>query len=74
MLITREKGECHTGVYISDRLLEAAKEWGITDERVSALVSDNAAYAVSGLTGGDILDVMHVHYSSVLMLVLIIPQ
>ena len=46
-------GERHTGVNISERLLEAAKEWGLTDERVSGLVRDNAANAVLGadLTG-----------------------
>ena len=32
VLLTREMGEHHTGVKISERLLEAAKEWGITDE------------------------------------------
>ena len=53
VLLTREMGERHTGVNISERLLEAAKEWGITDERVSGLVRDNAANAILGadLTG-----------------------
>ena len=42
-LLIREMEESHTGVNISQRLLEAGKEWGITDERVSGLVRDNAA-------------------------------
>ena len=48
MLLTREMKERHTGVNISKRLLEAAKEWGINDEYVSGLVRDNAANAVLG--------------------------
>ena len=48
MLLTSEMGERYTSVSISDRLLEADKEWGITDECVSALVSDNAANAMLG--------------------------
>ena len=67
VLLTRKKGEQCTGVNISERLLEAAKEWGITDEHVSALVSDNAANAVLGT-------LLYIHCSSVSMLVLIIPQ
>ena len=53
VLLTREMRERHTGVNISKTLLEAAKEWGITDERVSGLVRDNAANAILGadLTG-----------------------
>ena len=53
VLLTREMEERHTGVNISERLLEAAKEWDITDECVSGLVRDNAANAVLGaeLTG-----------------------
>ena len=53
VLLTREMGERHTGINISERLLGAAKEWGITDEHVSGLVRDNAANAVLGadLTG-----------------------
>ena len=53
VLLAREMGEHHTSVNIFERLLEAAKEWGITDECVSAVVSDNAANAVLGanLTG-----------------------
>ena len=53
VLLAREMGEHHTGVNISERLLEAAKEWGITDEHVSGLVKDNAANVILGtdLTG-----------------------
>ena len=53
ILLTREMEECYTGVNISERLLEAAKEWGITDEHVSGLVRDNAANTILGadLTG-----------------------
>ena len=53
VLLTREMGERHTSVNILERLLEAAKEWGITDERVSGLVRDNAVNAILGadLTG-----------------------
>ena len=53
VLLTKEMGKRHTGINISERLLEAAKEWGITDEHVSGLVRDNAANAVLGadLTG-----------------------
>ena len=35
--------ECYTGINIPERLLEAAKECGITDERVISLVRNNAA-------------------------------
>ena len=48
VLLTGEIEEHHTGVDISERLLEAAKEWSITDECVSGLVRDNAANAVLG--------------------------
>ena len=70
VLLTREMGERHTGVNISERLLEAAKEWGITDEHVSGLVRDNAANDILGedLTGWPHLGCV------ALMLVLPIPQ
>ena len=39
-------GERHIGIHILERVPEAAKEWGITDEHVSGLVRHNAANAV----------------------------
>ena len=35
--------ERHIGMHIAARLREAAMEWNIPDERVSAIVHDNAA-------------------------------
>ena len=46
VMSTSEMSERHTGVNISDRLVQAAEEWGITDAQVSAIVHDNAANAV----------------------------
>ena len=43
MLLTREMPERHTGEHVADRLRQAATEWEISDERVSAIVRDNAA-------------------------------
>ena len=40
--------ERYTGINIPERLLEAAKEWGKTDKRVSGLVRNNAANPVLG--------------------------
>ena len=43
VLMTAEMPERHTGINIANRLITAAKEWGIT---VSGLVHDNAANAI----------------------------
>jgi hypothetical protein len=43
VLLTREIPEKHTGINITERLKAAAKEWNITDEKLAAVVRDNAA-------------------------------
>ena len=43
VLLTHEMPERYTGMHIAARLHEAATEWNIPNERVSAIVRDNAA-------------------------------
>ena len=43
VLQTREMPEQHTGIHISERLKEAASEWGMAQDKVIAVVHDNAA-------------------------------
>ena len=43
VLLTHEILERYTGMHIAARLCEAAMKWNIPDERVSAIVRDNAA-------------------------------
>ena len=45
VLLTQEMHERHTGVHISERLMNGAKEWKI-EEKISAVVRDNAANMV----------------------------
>ena len=46
VLQTQEMPERHTGVHISEKLKEATSEWGIADEKVVAVVHDNATNMV----------------------------
>ena len=43
VLQTWEMPEQHTGIHISERLKEAASEWGMAQDKVIAVVHDNAA-------------------------------
>ena len=45
VLLTREMPERHTGMHISERLVNACEEWKIT-EKISAVVHDNASNMV----------------------------
>lgn len=45
VLLTREMPEHHTGMHISERLVNACEEWKIT-EKISAVVHDNASNMV----------------------------
>ena len=46
VLQTRERPERHTGMNISERLKAAAGEWNIANDRLAAVVRDNAANMV----------------------------
>ena len=46
VLQTREMPERNTGMHISERLKEAASEWGVAQDKVVAVVHDNAANMV----------------------------
>ena len=43
VLLTREMPERHTGLHIAERLRQAVSEWQIPEDRVSAIVRDNAS-------------------------------
>ena len=47
VLMTAGMPEHHTGVNIADRLTSTAKDWGIANTQMSALVHDNVANAVN---------------------------
>ena len=46
VLQTREMPERHIGMHISERLKEAASEWEVAQDKVVAIVHDNAANMV----------------------------
>ena len=49
VLQTREMPERHTGVNISERLLEATREWKLSADHIVSVVHDNAANVVLAL-------------------------
>ena len=43
VLSTAEMPERHTGVHIAQRIRDSIENWGLSNERITAVVHDNAA-------------------------------